>query len=167
MKHWLVRIVAIAVFGVSFALPAVRVGSSGSGGAHPMAGWMCAAFASVVAVRAFFAAAGQGLNRDAILLPMSGLVNYFFLLILVLGIWRRLVWIRMVLGALMLACFAATWAFFSANQLAPLYGHYLWVTGAILLLVPDVWMVLSRRTQAPPNPSEIGVPVSTNRASGA
>jgi len=106
-----------------------------------MAGWMCAVVASGMALKAFFAAVGHGLNRDAILLPMSGLVNYFFLLILVLSIWRRLVRTRLVFGVLVLLCFAATWAFFSTNEITPLSGHYLWVAGAILLLVPDVMSV--------------------------
>ncbi len=166
MKVWLVRLAAIVIFAVSFALPAVRIGPPGDGGIS-QPGYKCAVYASVFAFSGLAHLHWSELSRDSILLPMSGLVNYLFLVIFVLSFWPRLVRTRLIVGALVLACFAATWDFFAANQLAPLAGHYLWVAGALLLVAPDVAMALRRRPPASPNPGEISPPVSTRGASGA
>ena len=147
MKTWLIRIAALIVFGVSFALPAIRPADAGAS-AQPIAGWTCALFASILAPKALASSIGQGIQRDAILVPVSGLVNYLFLAVLVLSSWRRLVRTRLIVGALMILCFIATWVFFATSKVTPLVGHYLWIAGAILFLVPDVVMLVCERKGA-------------------
>jgi len=147
MKAWLIRIAALLAFAVSFALPAVRMGSDSS--AHAIPGWTCAAFASVLAPKALVQSIGQGVRFEDALIPVSGLINDLFLLVIVLSSWRRLVRTRLIVGALMIPCFVATWMFFGSQKVTPLAGHYLWVAGAVLLLVPDLAsLFFSRRTTA-------------------
>lgn len=136
MKAWLVRIVALIVFGVSFALPAIRMGT-GASPQNQMAGWMCAVVASITAPKAMVQSLGQGVRIEEYLITVSGLINYLFLAILVLSFWRRLVRTRLVLGAIMDACIIATWIFFASSKITPLAGHYVWIAGAILIVVPD------------------------------
>jgi hypothetical protein len=38
---------------------------------------------------------------------------------------------------LVILCMAATWTFFAEETLAPLIGHYLWIAGALLIVLPD------------------------------
>ena len=137
MKAWLVRIAALVLFGVSFALPAIRPATAGAA-AQPIPGWTCAMFASILGPKALVQSIGQGVRPEDILIPVSGLINYLFLFVFVLSFWRRLVRTRLLLGALLLPCFVGTWIFFSISKITPLAGHYLWIAGAILLLVPDI-----------------------------
>lgn len=145
MKGWLVRIIALVVFGVSFALPAIRV--NGSSNPNQIAGWTCALFASGTGPKALVESLGQHVPLDDVLVVIAGLVNYLFLAILVLCSWRRLVRIRVVLGALTIPCFIASWMFFVSQKVTPLVGHYLWVAGAVLFVAPDM-ASLFRRARA-------------------
>jgi hypothetical protein len=147
MKSWLVRIAALAVFAVSFALPAIRMDSSGPGN-QPLKGWMCASFASVLGPKALVQSLSQGVRSEDVLIVLGGLVNYLFLALLVLGFWRRLVRTRLVIGALMLPCFVSTWIFFASSKTTPLIGHFLWIAGAALLVVPDIVSLFRKRETA-------------------
>lgn len=147
MKSWLVRIAALVIFAVSFALPALRLGAEPPASQIP--GWTCAAFASIVGPKALVQSIGQSIRFEDVLTVIGGLVNYFFLAILVLSFWRRLVRTRLVLGALMIPCFIATWMFFASQKFTPLAGHYLWIAGAILIVVPDIAMLFAKSQPAP------------------
>ncbi len=161
MKAWLIRIAALIVFGVSFALPAIRPADAGAS-AQPIAGWTCALFASILAPKALASSIGQGVQRDAILVPASGLVNYLFLFVLVLSFWRRLLRTRLIVGALMIPCFIGTWMFFSTSKITPLAGHYLWVAGAVLLVVPDLFGLFFKQSTAAGAASESAAPTQVS-----
>ena len=152
MKAWLIRILALIVFAVSFALPAIRpagpdpasqTASQPGNAPQTIPGWTCAMIASTAAPKALAQSIGQGLNKEGVEVFLSGLINYLFVLILVLSAWRRLVRTRLVVGALMIPCLIATWMFFAAQKFTPLVGHYMWIGGAVLLLVPDVVAIFS------------------------
>lgn len=136
MKPWLVRIAALLIFAAAFALPAIRV--TGSSTNNEIPGWTCALFASITGPKALAQSLGQRIPSEDVLIVLSGLVNYLFLVVLVLSLWRRLVRTRLVFGALLIPCFIATWMFFASQKMTPLAGHYLWIAGAILIVVPDV-----------------------------
>lgn len=137
MKAWLIRIAAFLVFGVSFLLPAVRPPASGSA-VQPIPGWTCALFASVTGPKALVQSLGQKIPTDDILVVVAGVANYLFLGVMVLAIWPRLVRTRLSVGILMLPCFIAAWMFFSSQKMTPLAGHYVWIAGAVLFLMPDL-----------------------------
>ncbi len=155
MKAWLVRIIALIVFAVSFALPAIRPPASGSA-VQPIPGWTCALFASVTGPKALVQSLGQNIPTDDVLVVVAGLANYIFLAVLVLAIWPRLVRTRLIAGVLTLPCFIASWMFFSSQKITPLAGHYLWIAGAILILVPD----LARLFRKQDTPAAAATPAS-------
>jgi hypothetical protein len=137
MKALYIRLAALALFTVSYFLPAIQMGTSGPG-SGPLAGWGCAFVASVMAPIALIKSLGQHVDGKELLVPVSGLVNYLFLAVCVLGFWPRFRRIRLVLGALMLPCFAATWILFASAQMKPLLGHFVWIAACVLLVIPDL-----------------------------
>lgn len=137
MKSWLVRIAALLIFATSFLLPAIRM-ANGVSPRDQIPGWTCALIASITGPKALLQSLGQPIPTEDVLIVLSGLVNYLFLAVLVLSFWRRLTRTRLVFGALMIPCFIDTWIFFASQKMTPLAGHYLWIAGAILIVVPDV-----------------------------
>jgi len=140
MKTAYIRLAAFALFALSFFLPAIRMDASGPA-PHPasdaMIGWMCAWFASILVPIGLIKSLGQGIEGETIFLPMSGLINYLFLAVCILSFWPRLRRTRLILEALMLPCFIATWIFFSSSKTTPLIGHFLWLAACVLVAVPD------------------------------
>jgi hypothetical protein len=136
MKRWIVTLVGMALFAAAFFLPAARSPGTGAG-SGPMVGWMCALVAASSTGGIFRASAGTFQGKDVpgiICLILSGWVNPLVVFYLVASIWARMVAIRRVLAAAILACIAATWIFFFKAPMIPLIGHYLWVAGALLIL---------------------------------
>ena len=134
----LVRLAAFVCYLISFSLPAIQmVDTSGGPGSGAVEGWACAFIASITAFIGLARAVGQGMDGDTLLIPLSGMLNYLFIAICILSIWPRLRRTRLVLGALMLPCFAATWIFFAHTHTRPLVGHFVWVAACVLVVVPD------------------------------
>lgn len=144
MKAAYLRLAAFAIFVVSYFLPAINMGSGGPG-PGVMRGWTCAWFASLIAPMALVKSIGQGLHAEAIQIPMSGLINYLFLAVCILGFWPRLRRTRLVLAALMLPCFIVTWEYFAPAKIVPLIGHFLWIGACVLVEVPDALDVLRKK----------------------
>ena len=115
----------------------------------PTVGWVCAEFATAMVVTAPITAIRNhtGLDARAFLFPMSGLVNPLVLAYLILCIWRRLVRTRLLIAAAVMICFGATWLLFALTQTIPLIGHFLWVTGAVALFIPDLVLLASRNAE--------------------
>jgi len=153
----LFRLLAVLTFLVSFFLPAIQLGESGSTVREsPTVGWVCAEFATVMAVAAPLTAIREhaGLDARAFLFPMSGLVNPLVIVYLILCIWRRFVRARLVVAAAIMTCFGATWLLFAKTQTVPLIGHFLWVAGAVALFIPDIVRLASNKDEtsaAPPS----------------
>jgi hypothetical protein len=71
-------------------------------------------------------------------LILSGWVNPLVVLYLFFCIWRKFVRIRRVLAEAIVICFVATWIFLVKAPMVPLIGHFLWVAGALMILVGEV-----------------------------
>jgi hypothetical protein len=138
----ILRVVGIVVFVVAFFLPAVRDAHTTSGPVSlPMSGWMCATVAISASAGIFHLVSGAMQGKDllgAVCLILSGWVNPLVLLYLFFCIWRKFVRIRRVLAVAILVCFAATWVFLVKAPMVPLIGHFLWVAGALMILVGEV-----------------------------
>jgi len=138
----IVRLAGIAVFVVAFFLPAVRDPHTTSGPVSiPMSGWMCATVAISASAGILHLASGTTQGKDllgACCLILSGWVNPLVILYLFFCIWRKFVLIRRVLAVAILICFVATWVFFVKAPMVPLIGHFLWVAGALMILVGEV-----------------------------
>ena len=149
MKPWHLRLLAFLVFAVSFALPAVHVQTGqprvpGGLDTSRLPGYFCAFIANYAAPSALIKSKGSGVTAESLQVMAGGCVNLFVLAILFLSMWKRLVWTRLVLLAATLPCFAATWMFFAKEHLSPLMGHYVWVAGALLFLLPEIVNLVRR-----------------------
>ena len=122
---WLCRAAGFCIFAAAFFLPACDPGG------RPLMGWFCASITLTLL-------AGKDTYRSpAFLAGMSGLINPLIVTCLAFSFSRRFLRLRQVLGFLVLVCMAATWTLFSMEKIAPLIGHYLWIAGALLILLPD------------------------------
>jgi hypothetical protein len=139
MKIRIVRLVGIVLFVAAFFLPSARDAGTGPG-SGPMIGWMCAIVAGSAIAGIFHLSSSALQGKDVlgvICLILSGLVNPLVLLYLLFSIWAKFVRIRRVLTVAILVCFAATWAFFFKSAMSPLAGHFVWVTGALMILAGE------------------------------
>jgi hypothetical protein len=148
----IVKIVGVVIFIAAFFLPAVR--SPGTGpGTNPMVGWSCALVAAAATGGIFHLdSAWQGKDAvGAICLILSGWVNPLVFFYLLFSIWARFVVIRRVLAVAILICFAATWVFLFKAPMIPLVGHFVWVAGALMILVGEVALLIPGK----PAPAQI------------
>jgi hypothetical protein len=138
----IVRLAGIALFVVAFFLPAVRDAHTTSGPVSlPMSGWMCATVAISASAGILHLVSGAMQGKDllgAACLILSGWVNPLVVLYLFFCIWRKFVRIRRVLAEAIVICFVATWIFLVKAPMVPLIGHFLWVAGALMILVGEV-----------------------------
>jgi hypothetical protein len=133
---WIVRLLGFCVFAAAFFLPAVR-----AGGSNPEAvefpGWKCASVALTETVALVGKSGVERPSFEVLLVILSGWINPLVLLVLCFSFWQGLPVVRRVLAVLVLLCMAATWTFFSMQKVTPLIGHYLWIAGALLILLPE------------------------------
>jgi hypothetical protein len=106
-----------------------------------MSGWMCATVAISASAGILHLVSGAMQGKDllgAACLILSGWVNPLVVLYLFFCIWRKFVRIRRVLAEAIVICFVATWIFLVKAPMVPLIGHFLWVAGALMILVGEV-----------------------------
>jgi hypothetical protein len=127
---WLVRIVGLIIFGIAFALPAVGVSEHD---ANPLLGWKCAsiAFSMPFSNEATF-------DIDLVLVMLSGWLNVFVGFYLLFSFFKRLKVVRWGLIALSLVSMVSTWVFFGRQHYHPLIGHFLWIAGALIIMLPEI-----------------------------
>ncbi len=126
---WLIRVVGLAVFAVAFLLPALGLDPHDE---HPLMGWKCASIALTMpfSKEATF-------NLDVILVSLSGWLNLFVILYLVFCLFKQLKMARWVLVGLSAASMISTWVFFGRQHYVPLMGHFLWIAGAVIIILPE------------------------------
>jgi hypothetical protein len=130
-----VRLLGFCIFVAAFFLPAVRAGAPGPD-VVVFPGWKCASVALTETV-ALFGKSGFAAPSFAVwLVVLSGWINPLVLLLLCLSFSRSLLILRRILAALVLLCMAATWTFFALQKVTPLIGHFLWIAGALLVVLP-------------------------------
>lgn len=140
MKTYIVRLAGMVLFAAAFFMPAVRGTGTGPGNGS-MDGWMCATFAGAATGAIFHVSAATLEEKNVpgmIFLILSGWVNPFVMMYLVLCIWPQLVRIRRTIGVAVLVCMAATWVFLAIAQMRPLIGHFVWVGGMLMILAGEV-----------------------------
>lgn len=134
---WVVRLFGLCVFVVAFFLPAVRAGSPGSE-AVVFPGWKCASVALTETVALVGKSGVEKPSFEVLLVIFSGWINPLVLLLFVLSFWPTLLAVRRVLAVIVLLCMAATWTFFAVQKVTPLMGHFVWIAGALLVLLSAV-----------------------------
>lgn len=127
---WVLRILGFGLFVLAFFLPAVR------GEGTVFAGWKCASIALSETVGLF--GKSPSFSLAVLLVVFSGWINPLVVLTLLISFVAKLRTLRRILGILIVLCMAATWTFFVQHTVTPLVGHWLWIAGALLILVPEV-----------------------------
>ena len=122
---WLCRAAGFCIFAIAFLLPACDPGG------RPLMGWFCASITITLL------AARNTYRSLAFLGALSGLINPLIVVCLAFSFSPKFLRFRQVLAILILICMAATWTIFKMEKIAPLIGHYLWIAGALLVLLPD------------------------------
>jgi hypothetical protein len=131
----IVRLLGFCLFVAAFFLPAVRSGPVGPE-ATVFPGWKCASIALGETVALFGKSVSGPPSFEVLLVVLSGWINPLALLLMCFGFSRGFAILRRVLAAMILLCMAATWNFFALQKLSPLAGHFLWIAGALLILIP-------------------------------
>lgn len=131
------RLAGLGIFVLAFFLPAVRLGAAGDAAAHVFPGWQCASLALNETMALFGKSVKGAPPIAACLMAVSGWLNPLIAIDLLLSLWRGALMVRRIVGVLVILCMAATWIFFVEEKLTPLPGHFLWIAGAVLILLPD------------------------------
>lgn len=133
---WGVGFLGLCIFALAFLQPAVRAGEGTS--AIVFSGWKCASIALTETVALVGKSASESPSFEVVLVAMSGWINPLVLLIFLCSFSRVLLVLRRILALLVLLCMAATWTFFHMQKVTPLFGHFLWIAGALMVSVPAV-----------------------------
>jgi hypothetical protein len=143
---WAVRLVGFCLFVLAFFLPAIRAGQGASAVVFP--GWKCASVALTETVALVGKSGVESPSFEVLLVIFSGWINPLVLLLLGFSFSEALL-LRRILAVLVLLCMAATWTFFALQKVTPLIGHFLWIAGALLILVPALIRVRGRLPGGP------------------
>jgi hypothetical protein len=135
----IVRLVGFLMAAVAFALPAVK-GAGGGPGSDPYSGWLCAVTAATATGGLLRSGLSPGNDAfGSLCLVLSGWVNPLVVIYLLFLFGARFAGARRVTAAAILVCLIATWIFLAIAPMIPLVGHFLWVGGILLILVPELF----------------------------
>ena len=120
------------IFVAAFFLSAVRDSGPLTASSSLFKGWECAN----IALTATFQR--DTYESSGFLAAMSGWINPLVLLYLGLSLAAKFGRLRRFLAVAILVCMVATWIFFAIDHLLPMIGHFLWIVGALLILIAEV-----------------------------
>ncbi len=129
-----IRILGLAIFVYAFFEPAVRAEQT-----MVLSGWKCASIATS-ATLALVKQPNAGHQPFVQYLAMfSGWINPLIVLVILASPIRALFILRRIFGVIVVLCMIATWVLFAQEKIVPLTGHFLWIAGAVLVLVPETF----------------------------
>ena len=135
--RWIVpalRILGLAIFILAFFEPAVRAGES-----TVLPGWKCATIATTESMT-LFGKPGSGQHQfTEYLVAFSGWINPLVVLVILASPVRVLLVVRRIFAVIAVLCMAGTWAVFAQQHIVPLTGHFLWIAGALLVIIPEAF----------------------------
>jgi len=134
---WMWRITGACLFVIAFFLPACEMRGSWNGFVV-FKGWECAWFALVLPILYRIQRDPGDSGFEVLLLTLSSLVNFAVIALLVSSFSRKAGVLRKVLEIAIPVCMLATWIFFVLDKMRPLPGHYLWIAGALLIIVSNL-----------------------------
>lgn len=130
----IVRLAGLAIFVLAFLEPAVRVGET-----TVLSGWKCASIATSESLT-LFGKPGPGHHEFVeYLAAFSGWINPLIVLVLLASPVRAMGVLRRFFGIIVVLCMIGTWVLFSQEKIVPLAGHFMWIAGALLVLVPETF----------------------------
>ena len=111
-----------------------------------LSGWKCASIATTESMT-LFGKPGNGQHQFIeYLVAFSGWINPLIVLVLLASPIRVLLTVRRIFAAIIVLCMIGTWVLFSQQHLVPLTGHFLWIAGALLVIVPEAFPARPRST---------------------
>jgi hypothetical protein len=128
----IVRMLGLCIFIAAFFLPACRDAGPVNAYTNIFKGWECA---RITLSAMFQKDTYEDLNFLAV---MSGWINPLILIYIPFSFFPRFKIVRRSLAAAVLVCMAATWVFFIVAHIVPLIGHFMWITGALMILAGEV-----------------------------
>ncbi|MGD0912697.1 MAG: hypothetical protein ABR928_12425 [Terracidiphilus sp.] len=136
-QRWIVpvlRILGLAIFVLAFWQPAVRAGQT-----TVLPGWKCATIASTESMT-LFGKPGPGKHQFIeYLVAFSGWINLLIVLVILASPVRALLVVRRIFAVAIMLCMAGTWVLFAQQQISPLTGHFMWIAGALLVIIPEAF----------------------------
>jgi hypothetical protein len=126
---WLIRILGLAVFALAFFLRALATSPHDS---NPLIGWQCAKIALELPFNH-----EDPVDLNLVLVTLSGWLNVFLLIYLILTFFKKLQTLRRIFIVLLIASIFSTWLFFFREHYTPLIGHYLWILGTLIVITPE------------------------------
>jgi hypothetical protein len=136
-QRWIVptlRILGLAIFILGFFESAVRVGET-----DVLSGWKCATIATTESMTLFLKPGNGQHQFIEYLAAFSGWINPLIALVILASPVRALLTVRRIFAVIIVLCMAGTWALFSQQHIVPLIGHFLWIAGALLVIVPETF----------------------------
>ena len=130
------RSLGFCLFVAAFFLPACRDMALEAGAANTFTGWECAQAALVISAEM------ETYQSPFLLAAVGGWVNPILPLYLAATFAPRLRAIRRAVAIAIPLCVVAVWIFFAIVDLVPMIGHYLWVAGIFLTLLPEVLLAV-------------------------
>ena len=137
IRRWifpLLRTLGLAIFILAFFEPAVRAGET-----TVLSGWKCATIAATESMT-LFGKPGQGQHQFVeYLVAFSGWINPLIVLVILGSPVRVFLIVRRIFAVIVALCMVGTWVLFSEQHIVPLAGHFLWIAGALLVIVPEAF----------------------------
>jgi hypothetical protein len=128
------RVLGLAIFILAFFEPAVRAGET-----DVLSGWKCATIATTESMT-LFGKPGNGQHQFIeYLVAFSGWINPLIVLVILASPVRVMLTVRRIFAIIIVLCMAGTWVLFSQQHIAPLTGHFLWIAGALLVIIPEAF----------------------------
>jgi hypothetical protein len=126
-----------AFFLISFLLPAIRIDPALNPNPATLRGYQCAEGSAQMLYQSIKALRPHDGYWEpwtiGFIFGVSGLLNMLVIwYLLAAAKWRRRV------AILICALILETWIGLALSQLSPLYGHFVWVAGMLLMLAPEV-----------------------------
>jgi hypothetical protein len=126
------QVFGFCIFVTAFFLPAVRDAGPLTSWSNIFKGWECAK----IAIDAMFQK--DTYESSGFLAVMSGWINPTILLYLGFSLASKFARARRILAIAVLVCMLATWIFFAVEHLVPMIGHFMWIAGALMILIGEV-----------------------------
>ena len=126
------QVLGLGIFAAAFFLPAVRDAGPLTDWSNIFKGWECAKIATTAMFQK------DTYESAGFLAVMSGWINPMILLYLGFSFASKFARARRILAVAVLVCMLTTWIFFAVEHLVPMIGHFMWIAGALTILIGEV-----------------------------
>ncbi len=127
------QVFGLGIFAAAFFLPAVRDAGPLTDSSNIFKGWECAKIATTAMFQK------DTYESSGFFAVMSGWINPMILAYLGFSYAANFSRVRRILAVAIPVCMLATWIFFEVEHLVPMIGHFLWIAGALMILIGEAF----------------------------